>query len=489
MSRRIATGQFTDGSEQSKSRRRIGLFQSRLLAVLSAVAAITSLVFVPLAVTASSAGAAAQPFSISTNPQLVPAFSSKIYDYAIRCSGHSTTKVVTTGSRPVTVGGKTFDGPVNLEVPLKTGQSLQVTYAGVSYYARCLPSDFPTYSSTVTGHPGAEGYLLTLGSYSVVFDPSGVPVWWDTGVGTPSATEPNYAEFVNPSTIAWGTAKGSFQLVGLNGRVEKTIGGGPFQFDTHDFKILPNGDYLGFERVNRVVNLSSWGKSSKSTIIDDVIVEINPAGKIVWTWSAAAHINVSTANVDWRNQYPDVIHMNSLWYDGHGGIIFSARHLNAVYRIDMATGAITWKLGGTETPQSLKFTSSPYPTNFSGQHDAQLLPDGQLTLHDDGTRADRPPRGLLITINTNRMTATINKQVTDSRATYSGCCGSAIRLPDLDWVISWGENDFMTELSRTGVPQITITYPGQFSYRAELDEATVPAMRQGMDDMVAPLQL
>jgi len=457
--------------------------------VLSAVAAIGSLVFVPLATTATSAWAAGQPFSITTNPALDPAFSPKIYDYAIRCTGHSTTNVVTTGSKPVTVAGKTFEGPVNLKVPLKAGQSLQVTYAGQSYFARCLPSDFPTYRSTVAGHPGAEGYLLTLGSYSVVFDTSGVPVWWDKGVGSPSPTEPNYAEFINPSTIAWGTAKGQFQLVGLNGHVQKTIGGGPFQFDTHDFKVLPNGDYLGFERVNATANLSSWGKSATSTIINDVIVEINPAGKIVWTWSTAAHIDVATANVDWRDQYPDVIHMNSLWYDGKGGIIFSARHLNAVYRIDMATGAITWKLGGTPTAQSLKFNSSQYPTNFSGQHDAQLLSDGQLTLHDDGTRADRPPRGLLITINTKRMTATIDKQITDSRAETSGCCGSAIKLPDLDWVISWGENDFTTELSRTGVPQITITYPGQFSYRAELDEATVSAMRQGMNDMVAPLHL
>lgn len=488
MSRRNPSGELINGNHRSVSSGLIGFRRGRLLTALTAVAVVAGMFFVPL-VNTNSAAAASQPFSISTNPPLVPAFQPNIRNYAVRCAGHSTTQLVTTGSSPVTVGGKTFDAPVNLKLPLKPGQGFAVISSGISYSARCLPSDFPSYNAERTGPVQAEGYLLTLGPYSVVFDTFGVPVWWDKGVGAPAGGEPHFAEFINPSTIAWGTAAGSFQLVNLNGHVAKTVGGGAIQFDPHDFKLLPNGNYLGFERVNKVVNLSSWGRSSKSTIIDDVIVEVNPAGKIVWSWSTASHINVAKANVDWRNQFPDVIHMNSLWYDGNGGIVFSCRHLNAVYRIDMATGAITWKLGGTQTGQSLAFTPSAYPTNFSGQHDAQLLPNGELTLHDDGTLADRPPRALLISIDTSDKTATIVSQVTDSRATTAPCCGSAIQLPGLDWVISWGENDFMTELSPTGTPLLTITYPGWFSYRAEPDEATVGAMWNGMNEMIPALHL
>ena len=364
--RGLASGSERKGRSTPSTSARHNELRSHWLALLSIGVLFISFLFVPLAVTASPAGAAAQPFSISTNPTIVPSYNSRIHRYAVRCAGH-TTSVTTTGVRPVTIGGKTFSGPVkNLKVGLVAGQSLQVTYNGVSYYMRCLPSDFPKYSSTVTGHPQAQGYLLTLGKYTIAFDNTGVPVWWDTGAGTPSATEPNYAEFINSSTIAWGTSSGAFQLVGLNGKVEKTVAGGSLVLDTHDFKVLPNGNYLGFERVNRVANLSSWGLSSKSTIIDDVIVEISPAGKVVWTWSAANHINVATANVNWHDQFPDVIHMNSLWYDGNGGIVFSARHLDAVYRVDMATDAISWKLGGSSTPQSLTFLSSPYPANFLG---------------------------------------------------------------------------------------------------------------------------
>ena len=60
-------------------------------------------------------------------------------------------------------------------------------------------------------------------------------------------------------------------------------------------------------------------------------------------------------------------------------------------------------------------------------------------------------------------------------------------MPGGDWVADWGGGDFTTELSPAGVPQLTITYPGQASYREADVQATVSALRQGMDAMVAPL--
>ena len=41
--------------------------------------------------------------------------------------------------------------------------------------------------------------------------------------------------------------------------------------------------------------------------------------------------------------------------------------------------------------------------------------------------------------------------------------------------MSWGGGDFTTELNRSGVPQLTITYPGYNSYRAEPLDASVAA--------------
>ena len=310
-------------------------------------------------------------------------------------------------------------------------------------------------------------------------------------------SRPNYAEFLNPTTIAWGTSAGSFQLVGLNGQVKATIGGGSTVLDTHDFKLLPNGNYLGIEPVTRncpavpsqCVNLSSWGLSSQATIIDDDIVELTPAGQVVWRWDTANHINVANANVHWHDQFPDVIHMNSINYDGHGGDRVTAPDTS------MPSTGSTWQPepspGSSEARRLHRVWPSPrrrIPPTSPASTTPTSCPTDRSPSHDDGTRASpaRLPRALHIRLNLSSHTATIVKQVTDPRAQPALCCGSAILLPSGDWVASWGFNDYMTELSRSGVPQITITFKGLFSYRAELVDASVSGLRSGMEPFAFP---
>ena len=477
---------------------------SRGILAVALLSLVGSMLVAPLGLGGSQSAEAVSPdFSITTNPGLDPSFNSTTFNYAIRCTSSPTTKVTTVGTGPVTVGGTTFPGPVNLNVPLVAGQDLQITNGGTSYYIRCLPSDFPNYTAAVTGPPQqANGYLLTITPYSIVFDTDGVPVWWYKDA---SAFSPLDAKFFGPTTIGWAEGiAGRYVLRGLDGSLQTIVGGGAVLVDFHDLQLLPNGNYLGIMNVTRncptdptqCVDLSSWGLSSQATISDAVIVELNPANQIVWQWSVADHIDVAAANVNWHDQFPDVIHMNSILSDGNGGIIFSARHLDAVYRIDMATGALTWKLGGSPEPESLNVVGDQYVDAggqlFSGQHYARLAPDGSLTVSDNGTRANRAPRAVRFAIDTLTNTATEAEQITDPRATFANCCGSAEKLAGGDWVISWGYNEFMTELNPQGVPQLTITYPGggifpNFSYREADVPASVAALRQGMDAMVAPL--
>lgn len=463
--------------------------------VVGLLSLISSVFVVPIGLGSSGvAGAVSAGFSISTNPPLDPPFNPGISDYAVRCTSSPSTKLTTTGSGRAKIGGTTFRGPVNLILPLVAGQEVKITQAGTRYYIRCLPSDFPSYSSVVTGTPQANGYLLGIGNYAVVFDSKGVPVWWYDDPDTVWD-----AKFMSGSTIAWWDATNSYQIRTLRGALTRTVGGDSVPLDLHDLQQLPNGNYLAIMDVttncpavpSQCVDLSSWGLSPHSSITDNVIVELNHKNQIVWQWSVAQHIDVATANVNWRDQYPDVIHMNSIEYDGNGGIIFSARHLDAIYRIDMATGGITWKLGGSPTPQTLKVVGDQYLDAggqlFSGQHDARLQPDESLTLHDNGSRANRAPRALRFTIDMSTYTATEVEQVTDPRAPTSPYTGSVEKLPAGNWVADWGGGDFTTELSPQGVPQITITYPGYFSYRAAQVSASVNALRRGMDAMVPTL--
>ncbi len=345
---------------------------------------------VAVAVPAQTASAAT-PFSIKTTPALLPSFTPTTYDYAVRCtqSKTSTTVMAVTGSGWAKIGGKSYELPATVKLELVADQSVTVSNASHSYTIRCLPADFTRYQATVEGKPQAFGYLVTLGDYVVSFDNHGVPVWWYED------TSPIYnATFYGPGQIGWwtgaqygGYTNGVYTIRNLDGTVKAVVSNPDTSLglNIHDFQILPNGDYLSMEvTTTATTDLSSWGLSSSAPVWDPVLVEINPAGQIVWSWDALGHIDVAAENVNWRNEYPDVFHMNA-WQEYGNQIIVSFRHLDAVFDINKTTGNIIWKLGGTPTAQSLTVVGNTYPQVFSGQHDARRLSDGSITVFDDAS--------------------------------------------------------------------------------------------------------
>ena len=451
----------------------------------------------------TEAAQAATPFSMTTSPGLMPPFSPKIHYYVVRCSGDPTTTISTVGHTSVVIGGKSFAEPANVAVPLVAGQAVTVSSGNrFTYTIRCLPADFPAYTTTVTGTPQARGFLVTPGGgtggstadYVIAFDRNGVPVWWYQ-----NGSAPDNARFFGPKQIGWWTAGsptdgfvGSYTIRDLAGTPSITIGdpAAGTGLDIHDFQKLPNGHYLGILDEPGTANLSSWGLSSNAPIDNCVIVELNAKSQIVWSWSTIAHIDVATANVNWRSQYPDVIHMNSVQEVGNH-IIMSARHLDAVYEIDKTTGRIIWKIGGSSTPHSLTVVGNQRPAVFSGQHDARELPDGTLTVLDDSTQESGvTARALRFQISRATKTATIIEDVADPNFPQpSLCCGSATRLPGGDWMVDWGFVNYVTELTPQGTPVIQINYAPFFSYRAAPVMASDAALSRGMDAMVPPLTL
>ena len=87
------------------------------------------------------------------------------------------------------------------------------------------------------------------------------------------------------------------------------------------------------------VDLSRYGKSKDSTVIDGQIQELTRRGRLVWKWSTKSHIPVADA-ARWlplMNPAPlrdgrsawDIAHLNTI--DPHGErILISLRHADAV---------------------------------------------------------------------------------------------------------------------------------------------------------------
>jgi uncharacterized protein YndB with AHSA1/START domain len=293
---------------------------------------------------------------------------------------------------------------------------------------------------------------------------------------------------------SWG--RHPYERVTVDGRSLGPLDTVGTSADPHDLAILPNGNALMMRYLRRDgVDLSSLGGPADATVVDGEIQEVTPARELVWSWSSADHVAPSEttfplsqirARIDGREAY-DLVHLNSLQPDGDG-ILLSARNLDAVYRI-RRDGSVDWKLGGAPRAESLDFLAGPFgAADLGGQHQPRRLPDGTITLHDNGTRKGRPPRALRVAVDPIARTATVVERVSDPRVPASTCCGGATRLAGGHWLLSWGASALITELTASGRPVLTLELDKGFSYRAQNVPSTLlsrAALRAGMDAMVS----
>jgi hypothetical protein len=184
----------------------------------------------------------------------------------------------------------------------------------------------------------------------------------------------------------------------------------------------------------------------------------------------------------------DIVHCNSIEKAGSDSVIASFRHLDGVYKIRQSTGAIVWKLGGTETPHSLTVRRDRYGRTFGAQHDARILSDRTVTVFDNRTGLrNKKPRAVRFRIDPTAGTATVVRSITDPAVTASYCCGSARLLDNRDWLIAWGKTGPVGGYDPNGRRTFILRYHEKFfSTRAEPVPAgavSAQEMRQGMDAM------
>jgi hypothetical protein len=364
------------------------------------------------------------------SPSLYPAFDPSISDYVVASASGGSVQVSVDAPRntKVSVDGQPFRKlSFTTSVNIAPGQSFSLVVnspgSSTTYYVRCLPTDFPAWMTERPGISPAEFYIIapnlgaamTQGRYIIIVDGYGVPVWWYHASGIDAKLLPN-------GNLAWLNPPIAAEEHRLDGSLVRTLR--PTEppdvtMDNHELQLLPNGNYLVIVDEKRgPVDLSPYGGSPTATVLDNIIEELTPNGALVWSWSAMDHIPVSETEQQWWQQYlvnaspADPYHMNAVEPDGDGMVV-SLRHLDALIRIDKASGNIVWKLSGTPRPESLTILGDPYG-NFGGQHDARILSDGTLTLHDNGTHQGRAPRAVHYRIDTTARTATFIEPVSDA---------------------------------------------------------------------------
>lgn len=460
--------------------------------------------------------------AIDATPALYPDFDPQVSDYVTRCSDDPVTVDVSApANTTVSVdGGAARDGSFSKQVPLNTGKSFAIETSDGSnsstYHVRCLPDDFPTWSWSSPGTPSAHFYITMprnvqtptgdpAGRYVAIFDDHGTPVWWMASSGSSDA------KLLPDGTLTWGRAAvqsltPGYEVHDLDGTLVRTWATAGMSTDIHDFQLLPSGDALMMAYPPRpgTQDLSQYGgPASGGTPIDAELQKIEPDGTVEWSWNAKDHIDLSETPERWRGivyGFPsslpdgrkgfDWAHINSLQKVGRT-VIVSFRHLDAVYAIDMDTGDILWKLGGTTTPESLTVLDDPESNPLGGQHFARILPNGNLTLHDNNTNESAAPRGVEYQLDLDAGTATLVDSISDPDVPSSPCCGSAAKLADGSWLASWGGTEVISEFGPSGNRHFKLQFTSNtgstgFSYRVDPITGSSPSiadLRAGMDAM------
>jgi hypothetical protein len=442
---------------------------------------------------------------------LSPAFSPAIHDYVLWCAAgpNSVTLSMTAeagGTVRVIAPFQTQPRPSRtLPLTLTGNQAVVVEGADAGgataqYWIRCLPSDFP--AITATPHPAAgeptpgwyiAGNLVApagTGSYAVILDRHGTPVWYKRSpIGTANnvhAPRKNTVIFA-AQPVRFGFSvdpNATFTEYTLDtGQVRnfKTVG---VPTDFHDLQSLPNGNVLlmSYPFVSGVDLTGLPGDpppGEDSTIADCVIQEVTPDGQLVWEWAASEHSDVvaenmqpTPINVNGTLIY-DVFHCNSIDVAPSGDVLVSHRHLNALYLISRTTGNVVWKIGGKpSTPDGgtyLEITNDSLA--FFQQHDARLLPNGNLTVFDNQNIGGPPARGLEYALDVDAGTAEKVFEYLNPNARPSAATGSFRRYSDGHSVIGWGidaifSGAVLTEIDADSDNVLDIAFTGpNSSYR------------------------
>jgi Arylsulfotransferase (ASST) len=446
------------------------------------------------------AGGAAGRRTVRVAPSTDPAPDPAVSDYVVRCNGAGVHVDISTapGESAILDGEGPFAGSLSRDLPLAEGQEFTYSFRrrGVteSHFVRCLPGDFPTWTYERTSRPHQPYYLFgslvapgSAPAYVILVDDNGVPVWWLKDTSAPSVVD---AKILSGGTIAWSRYFGgtfstnpssAYEIRRLDGSLVRQATTTGSATDSHDLQELPNGDLLLVTYVPRDhVDISSLGGPSDATVVDGEIQEVDPQGNVVWSWNSADHIALSESQrwagliatspvmlPDGRTAY-DIVHLNSIDPVGDDRVLVSLGYTDALYMVDRSTGDIIWKLGGTSRPESLDIVGDPYASaDFGLQHDGRVLPDGTVTVHDDGVNRMRPPRAVRYQIDESAGTATLMESIGDPDVLGAFCCGSARREADGSWFIDWGSNPIIGEYQPDGTPIFRMRFaPGSFSYRA-----------------------
>jgi hypothetical protein len=250
-------------------------------------------------------------------------------------------------------------------------------------------------------------------------------------------------------------------------QVGRVHAGNGYKADLHDFHLTPQGTALLTVFAPIDCNLSVVGGPSGGAVSDSIFQEVDLRTSLVRReWHSLDHVpltdSYSSATGSSTTWPFDYFHINSIEQRADGSTLISARNTWAMYLMDTASGRVQTWIGGKHSTVKL----GP-GTRTAYQHDAETLPDGTISVFDNGAAPKVHPqsRGLVLSLKAGSVSAVT--QYEHSPALSSGSQGNIQQLGNQDMFVGWGPEPYFSEYSASGQLLFDAHMHGSYqSYRA-----------------------
>ncbi len=295
----------------------------------------------------------------------------------------------------------------------------------------------------------------------MILEPNGGLLWFDPLPANTSATNLQVQEYAGKPVLTWWQGDVSVHGFGLGEDViadsaytdiAHVRAGNGLEADLHEFQLTPQGTALITAYEPILCDLSAVGGAASGGVTDGVFQEIDVrTGLVMYEWTSVDHVGLGEsyehASRSSTAEPFDFFHLNSIELDRDGSLLISGRNTWTVYELDPRSGQIVWRLGGRHS--SFKMGAG---TGTAWQHDPIELPDGSISMFDNGASPEvhDQSRAIVVSLDPQSATATLVDRFTHSPPLVVESEGNVQALANGDWFVGWGQEPYFSELGAEG---------------------------------------
>lgn len=313
----------------------------------------------------------------------------------------------------------------------------------------------------------------------MIFDSSGKLVWFKPLPYDVEATNLQVQSYEGKPVLSWwqgyiprqGFGEGEEIVVDSSYRkVMHVRAGNGYWVDLHDFHIDAQNNTALLTVFNPIAcDLSSVHGRSDAAVTDGAWEEVDlKTGLVRRQWHSIDHVSLghsysaaSGGSMAWPFDY---FHINGIEPRKDGRFMISSRNTSAVYLIDPLSEQVTLQIGGKHGNVQIGAGAAT-----AYQHDAQELPNGLLSIFDNGgvPMVHSQSRGIVLAIDPNAKTDTLVGEYDHPKGLSSGSQGNMQLLENGNWFIGWGAEPYVSEFTPSGTMIFDAHMPAKTeSYRS-----------------------